>query len=142
TCRIGGHGGRAAADATQSSWPVHHQRGWRVLAPHHRGLVLPDPRRRRGGCTAARDPPPSQPTPHTNFTSGAEGVTHAVTHLFIAGSPYLDDNAVSGVTKSLIRELQRVDHPARARSDGVANPLGLIEFDVMRDPIPHQGELR
>ena len=40
-----------------------------------------------------------------------------------------------GVKKSLIREVQRVDDPARARSYGVANPFGLIEFDVVLDPI-------
>ena len=58
-----------------------------------------------------------------------------VAHLFVEGSPYLDDDAVFGVKKSLIREVQRVDDPALARSYGVANTFGLIEFDVVLDPI-------
>ena len=77
---------------------------------------------------------PNRPA-HIHFIGGAEGFTPVVTHLFIEGSPYLDDDAVFGVKKSLIREVQRVDDPARARSYGVANPFGLIEFDVVLDPI-------
>jgi catechol 1,2-dioxygenase len=49
---------------------------------------------------------------------------------------------VFGVKKSLIREVQRVDDPALARRYGVANPFGLIEFDVVLDPIPYRRDLR
>jgi catechol 1,2-dioxygenase len=42
------------------------------------------------------------------------------THLFIAGSPYLDDDTVFGVKQSLIREVQTVDD----------DPGQLIEFDI------------
>ena len=84
---------------------------------------------------------PNRPA-HIHFIGGAEGFTPVVTHLFVEGSPYLDDDAVFGVKKSLIREVQRVDDPARARSYGVANPFGLIEFDVVLDPIPYQRDLR
>ena len=72
---------------------------------------------------------------HIHFIGSAEGFTPVVTHLFVEGSPYLDNDAVFGVKKSLIREVQRVDDPALARSYGVANPFGLIEFDVALDPI-------
>ena len=84
---------------------------------------------------------PNRPA-HIHFIGGAEGFTPVVTHLFVEGSPYLDDDAVFGVKKSLIREVQRVDDPALARSYGVANPFGLIEFDVVLDPIPYQRDLR
>ena len=84
---------------------------------------------------------PNRPA-HIHFIAGAEGFTAVVTHLFVEGSPYLDDDAVFGVKKSLIREVQRVDDPALARSYGVANPFGLIEFDVVLDPIPYQRDLR
>ena len=77
---------------------------------------------------------PNRPA-HIHFIGSAEGFTPVVTHLFVEGSPYLDDDAVFGVKKSLIREVQRVDDPALARSYGVANPFGLIEFDVVLDPI-------
>ena len=72
---------------------------------------------------------------HIHFIGSAEGFTPVVTHLFVEGSPYLDDDAVFGVKKSLIREVQRVDDPALACSYGVANPFGLIEFDMVLDPI-------
>jgi protocatechuate 3,4-dioxygenase beta subunit len=77
---------------------------------------------------------PNRPA-HIHFIGSAEGFTPVVTHLFIEGSAYLDDDAVFGVKKSLIREIQPVDDPALARSYGVANPFGLIEFDVVLDPI-------
>ena len=77
---------------------------------------------------------PNRPA-HIHFIGGAEGFTSVVTHVFIEGSPYLDDDAVFGVKKSLIREFQRVDNPAQARTYGVANPFGLLEFDVVLDPI-------
>ena len=35
-----------------------------------------------------------------------------------------------------------MDDPAQARSYGVPNPFGLIEFDVVLDPIPYQRDLR
>jgi protocatechuate 3,4-dioxygenase beta subunit len=78
---------------------------------------------------------PNRPS-HIHFIGSAEGFSPVVTHLFVEGSPYLDDDAVFGVKKSLIREVRRVDDPALARSYEVANPFGLIEFDVVLDPIP------
>ena len=84
---------------------------------------------------------PNRPA-HIHFIGGAEGFTPVITHLFIEGSPYLDDDAVFGVKKSLIREIQRVDDPALACSYEVANPFGLIDFDVVLDPIPCARDLR
>ena len=78
---------------------------------------------------------PNRPA-HIHFIGSAEGFTSVITHLFVEGSPYLDDDAVFGVKKSLIREVRRVDDPALAQSYRVANPFGLIEFDVVLDPIP------
>lgn len=77
---------------------------------------------------------PNRPA-HIHFIGGAGGFTPVTTHLFIEGGPYLDDDAVFGVKKSLIRDVQRVDDPAAARGYGVTNPFGLIEFDVVLDPI-------
>jgi protocatechuate 3,4-dioxygenase beta subunit len=77
---------------------------------------------------------PNRPA-HIHFIGSAEGFAPVVTHVFVEGSPFLDDDAVFGVKKSLIREVQRFDDPALARRYGVANPFGLIEFDVVLDPI-------
>jgi hydroxyquinol 1,2-dioxygenase len=75
---------------------------------------------------------PNRPA-HIHFIGSAAGFAPVVTQLFVEESLYLDDDAVFGVKKSLIREVQRVDDPALARSYGVANPFGLIEFDMVLD---------
>jgi hydroxyquinol 1,2-dioxygenase len=57
-----------------------------------------------------------------------------VTHLFIEGSPFLDNDTVFGVKKSLVRAVQQKDDEDLARHYGVANPFGFIEFDIVLDP--------
>jgi protocatechuate 3,4-dioxygenase beta subunit len=76
---------------------------------------------------------PNRPA-HIHFIAGADGFSPVTTHLFVEGSPYLDDDAVFGVKNSLIREVQRVDDPALARDYGLDNPFALIEFDLVLDP--------
>lgn len=57
---------------------------------------------------------------HIHFIADAPGHHPVTTHLFIAGSPYLDDDTVFGVKQSLIRTVQTVD----------GDPGLLIEFDI------------
>jgi protocatechuate 3,4-dioxygenase beta subunit len=57
---------------------------------------------------------------HIHFIADAPGHRPVTTHLFIAGSPYLDDDTVFGVKQSLVREVQTVD----------GEPGQLIEFDI------------
>jgi protocatechuate 3,4-dioxygenase beta subunit len=78
---------------------------------------------------------PNRPA-HIHFIGGAAGFTPVVTHLFIEGSPYLEDDSVFGVKKSLIREVQQVDDPAQARRYGVSNPFEVIQFDLVLHPNP------
>jgi catechol 1,2-dioxygenase len=73
---------------------------------------------------------PNRPA-HIHFLCGAAGHIPVTTHLFIEGSPYLDDDTVFGVKKSLIRPVQQVDDPVLAEAYEVANPFELIEFDIM-----------
>jgi protocatechuate 3,4-dioxygenase beta subunit len=61
---------------------------------------------------------------HIHFIAGAAGHSPVTTHLFIAGSPYLDDDTVFGVKQSLIRTVQNVD----------GDPGRLIEFDITLGP--------
>jgi protocatechuate 3,4-dioxygenase beta subunit len=61
---------------------------------------------------------------HIHFIAGAAGYSPVTTHLFVAGSPYLDDDTVFGVKQSLIRTVQQVDGPVPQ----------LIEFDVTLGP--------
>jgi protocatechuate 3,4-dioxygenase beta subunit len=73
---------------------------------------------------------PNRPA-HIHFICGAVGYIPVTTHLFIEGSPYLNDDTVFGVKKSLIRPVHEVDDPLTAETYGVANPFELIEFDII-----------
>jgi hydroxyquinol 1,2-dioxygenase len=53
---------------------------------------------------------------HVHFMIEAPGFRKLVTHVFVAGDPYLDSDAVFGVKDSLIREF--VQHPAGQAPDG------------------------
>jgi protocatechuate 3,4-dioxygenase beta subunit len=77
---------------------------------------------------------PNRPA-HIHFIVSAKGFNTVVTHLFIEGSPYLEDDAVFGVKESLIREVERMDDPPLARHYGVSNPFGVIRFDLVLAPI-------
>ena len=66
---------------------------------------------------------------HIHFIVTAPGFRPIVTHLFIAGDPYLDSDAVFGVKKSLVVTPSRVDDAERARAAGVAAPFWEIAFD-------------
>jgi protocatechuate 3,4-dioxygenase beta subunit len=82
---------------------------------------------------------PNRPA-HIHFIGSAPGFDTVVTHLFIEGSPHLEDDAVFGVKQSLIREVQKVDDPELARHYGVSNPFAVIDFDLVlapnRTPVP------
>jgi catechol 1,2-dioxygenase len=73
---------------------------------------------------------PNRPA-HIHVIAGAEGHSPVTTHMFLAGSPWLDSDAVFGVHESLVREVVRVDDPALAAAYGVAVPFDLLEFDVV-----------
>jgi hypothetical protein len=53
------------------------------------------------------------------------------THLFVAGSPYLDDDTVFGVKQSLIRTPQTVHDEQQARQYGLPAPFELLTFDIV-----------
>jgi hydroxyquinol 1,2-dioxygenase len=53
---------------------------------------------------------------HVHFMIDEPGYQRLITHVFVAGDPYLDSDAVFGVKDSLIRELTR--HPPGEAPDG------------------------
>jgi hydroxyquinol 1,2-dioxygenase len=73
---------------------------------------------------------PNRPA-HIHFIADAPGYTPVTTHIFVAGSPYLDSDAVFAVKKSLVRDFDPVDDPERAQRYGVANPFRLAEIDLV-----------
>jgi protocatechuate 3,4-dioxygenase beta subunit len=68
---------------------------------------------------------------HIHFLVTADGYEPVTTHLFVAGTPYLDSDAVFGVKDSLVRDFARVDDPERAAEVGLPNPFRTVHFDVV-----------
>jgi catechol 1,2-dioxygenase len=68
---------------------------------------------------------------HIHFLVGADGYQPVTTHQFVAGTPYLDSDAVFGVKESLVREFESVDDPERAAEVGLPNPFRTVHFDVV-----------
>ena len=66
---------------------------------------------------------------HVHFMIEAPGFRKLVTHVFVAGDPYLDSDAVFGVKDSLIREF--VHHPAGQAPDGrqIDRPYYHLHYD-------------
>ena len=82
-----------------------------------------------GGMLHAAGRHPFRPA-HVHFIVTAPGHQTVTTHLFVAGSPYIDSDAVFGVKESLVRSFPLVDDPARAAEHGLPNPFRTVHFDV------------
>ena len=82
-----------------------------------------------GELLAATGRHPNRPA-HVHFIVTAPGHRPVTTHLFVAGQPYIDSDAVFGVKASLVREFPVVDDPARAAEAGLPNPFRAVHFDV------------
>ncbi|MBB3082892.1 dioxygenase [Geodermatophilus sabuli] len=76
---------------------------------------------------------------HIHFIAQAPGHTPVTTHIFVAGSPYLDSDAVFAVKRSLVRDFAPVDDPEQAARHGVANPFrhAVIDLIVQPEGAPH-----
>jgi protocatechuate 3,4-dioxygenase beta subunit len=71
---------------------------------------------------------------HIHFIATAPGFTEVTTHIFVAGSPYLDGDAVFAVKSSLVREFRAVDNAGTAAELGVPSPFRLAEIDLVLRP--------
>ncbi|WP_405865873.1 intradiol ring-cleavage dioxygenase [Streptomyces sp. NBC_01515] len=70
---------------------------------------------------------------HIHFIVSAEGHTPVTTHIFVAGSDYLDSDAVFAVKQSLVEDFTPTDDPSLAREFGIANPFRHARFDLVLD---------
>ncbi|GAA1038666.1 hydroxyquinol 1,2-dioxygenase [Virgisporangium ochraceum] len=68
---------------------------------------------------------------HIHVIAAAAGHRPVTTHVFVAGDPYLESDAVFAVRRSLVREFTVVDDPDRAADLGVANPFRDVRFDIV-----------
>ena len=76
---------------------------------------------------------------HIHFIVAADGHLPVTTHIFVAGSPYLDSDAVFAVKQRLITNFARVVDPDQAAAFGVEAPFRHAQFDVILQPTPDQG---
>jgi protocatechuate 3,4-dioxygenase beta subunit len=90
-----------------------------------------------GGLLTVTGRHPYRPA-HIHFLVTAPGHRLVTTHLFVAGSPYIDSDAVFGVKDSLVREFPLVDDPEQAAAHGLANPFRAVHFDVTL--LPEDGD--
>jgi hydroxyquinol 1,2-dioxygenase len=71
---------------------------------------------------------------HIHLIVAADGHLPVTTHIFVAGSPYLDSDAVFAVKQSLVRDFAEVDDPDQAAAYGVEPPFRHARFDVVLQP--------
>jgi hydroxyquinol 1,2-dioxygenase len=86
-----------------------------------------------GGLLTATGRHPYRPA-HIHLIVGAEGHLPVTTHVFVAGSPYLDSDAVFAVKQGLVREFASVEDPGEAAAYGVEPPFRHARFDVVLEP--------
>ena len=72
---------------------------------------------------------------HVHFHVSAPGYETLVTHVFVAGDPWLDSDAVFGVKESLVADLTARDDPSYP--DGTPAPAGwkLLHYDFGLKPL-------
>ncbi|MGW3093149.1 intradiol ring-cleavage dioxygenase [Streptomyces sp. NPDC001102] len=68
---------------------------------------------------------------HIHFIASADGHTPVTTHIFVAGSDYLDSDAVFAVKSSLVQDFALTDDPSLAREFGLPNPFRHARFDLV-----------
>ena len=68
---------------------------------------------------------------HIHFIVTAPGHRTLTTHIFVAGSQYIESDAVFAVKKSLITEFALTDDPEQAARYGVHSPFFLTDFDFI-----------
>lgn len=73
---------------------------------------------------------------HIHFIATAEGHTPVTTHIFVAGSDYLDSDAVFAVKHSLVQDFTETDDPSLAGEFGIPNPFRHARFNLVLTPKP------
>jgi hydroxyquinol 1,2-dioxygenase len=83
-----------------------------------------------GELLAATRRHPYRPA-HIHFIVSADGYTPLTTHIFVAGTEYIDSDAVFAVKKSLITDFTEVDDPGLAAQYQVSNPFRLADIQIV-----------
>jgi protocatechuate 3,4-dioxygenase beta subunit len=83
-----------------------------------------------GDLLNALDRNPYRPA-HLHFMVTAPGYEKLVTHIFTPDCPWLKEDAVFGVKKSLIADFKWTDDAQRAKELGLPNPFREVTWNVM-----------
>jgi len=73
---------------------------------------------------------------HIHFIVTAPGHRPLTTHIFVAGSEYIDSDAVFAVKQTLIKDFTEVTDPAQAAQYSAPTPFTQATFDITLDPTP------
>jgi hydroxyquinol 1,2-dioxygenase len=103
---------------------------FRSIVPAHYPIPTDGP---VGALLTATKRHPYRPA-HVHFIVSAPGFVPVTTHVFVAGSPYLDSDAVFAVKQSLVRDFAPSDDPDTAARLGLPNPFRRARFDVVLQP--------
>ena len=71
---------------------------------------------------------------HMHAIVSAPGYQQVITHVFVDGDPYLDNDAVFAVKNSLVGKYHTVDDAALAKKRGLTNPFQQLQFDFRLSP--------
>ena len=103
---------------------------FRTIVPSHYPIPTDGP---VGKMLLATERHPYRPA-HIHFIVTAPGHRALTTHIFVAGSRYIESDAVFAVKKSLIREFTPVDDPAEAARYGLTGSFCLANSDIILQP--------
>jgi hydroxyquinol 1,2-dioxygenase len=103
---------------------------FRTVLPSHYPIPTDGP---VGQLLLATERHPYRPA-HIHFMVTAPGHRPLTTHIFVAGSPYLESDAVFAVKKSLIEEFTMVDDPEQAARYGQTGSFRIANFDIVLQP--------
>ena len=115
--------GLFTADADGAYW-------FRTIVPSHYPIPTDGP---VGDLLTATRRHPYRPA-HIHFIVTAPGHRSLTTHIFVAGSEYIESDAVFAVKRSLIVDFTLVDDPAEAARYGLTTPFHLANFDIVLQP--------
>ncbi len=115
--------GLFTADADGAFW-------FRTVVPSHYPIPTDGP---VGQLLLATERHPYRPA-HIHFIVTASEHRALTTHIFVAGSPYIESDAVFAVRKSLIKEFTGVDDPGQAARYGLDGPFCVANFDIVLQP--------
>jgi catechol 1,2-dioxygenase len=112
--------GLFTADADGAFW-------FRTVVPSHYPIPTDGP---VGTLLNATKRHPFRPA-HIHFIVTAPGHRPLTTHIFVAGSPYIESDAVFAVKKSLIVEFTPADAPEQMAEYGLTSPFRIANFNIV-----------